>query len=702
MYREHFCNKTFFGGLLSILIFLIISILFINFFLIFALRKKYTIYDSETKLGKATRYWKPEDFSIIILDKYFNQIEESERYFEIDAEIWTDKRITLDNGTVISETVIVPIELTKCNILNYSNFDLWRDEKLINDSTCFSNSIIKQKANSTGNFGGTGYTGIVIWIHLCNNDTTKNKTYCYSKEKSKEKLENIFIYVKFFDYYFEHDSYDNISTPYIYSELIQASSSSYKRIWYQFQKILYKTDKGILFDDIDTKDFVTLSSSYNSIDLRTESTVKDSFSAVSLNMEDNTKIIEKEYYKFQELCADLGGIINFIFFVAKVLNYFFTINIYYHNIINKNINNFLPKSAIKRISINRNSNNNNINNNNKIDEINSNLKINQKQNNNNNSNNYSNISHYKPVKNNLNSVNDNFNNNNNDNNNNNNDYPNTIKRDKYKERSAKLDNYLPGSQKLPLFNDIYKSDNNNNSKNINNNGINKLSSPNICLKLESHIMKEKKKIFNLNKKNEENDNSSLNFQININKNNNNKSQNKLNFNNYYDSNIINNNNINSNKIKNDSLNIKNNENLSKNIEAKIDEKKKLSCKIIINPFIALCPRLYFGKNNKIESNFAKYELMLYKNIDICNFVNNMNLIEKIAICLLGSDNIHKLNNCFNPLNELNIKQKKKNSIDENFNNFSYYYNNVEYNQILFFKECKNLKSIMKYYFLQEN
>ncbi len=589
MYKEQFCNKTILGGILSICVSLAISVLGVYLFLIFVLRKKYTIYDSETKLGKATRTWTPEDFSIIVLDKYFNKIEESERYFGLSAEIWTDKRITLENGTVISKTIIEDIGLQKCNITNYKSFDLWRDEKLINESTCFSDDIYAHYGNSTGNFGGTGYTGIVIWIHLCNNDTSKNITNCYPRDISKAKLENIFIYVKFFDYYFKHDEFDNMSNPYIYSELVQASSSTYKRIWYEFQKIQYRTDIGFVFDNINTKEFVSLSSSYNSIDLRTSSTVKDSFSVLSLNMVDNTKTIKKEYYKFQELCADLGGLINLIFFIGKFLNYCFTINLYYMSIINENINNYLPKS-LKYYSIIFQS----------------------------------------------------------------------------KETVPIL---APAGT---LFSLIKSPFSHKKQFKLNNSNVNIISNPRdddfqITPKISKRCCKNEnlaKKIINnisqemLNGKNKNTvskyEHSGIQFVFPFN---NNRNQIQFNSNKKIDTYIS----------KEDEI-INSNHQYPKTPilgkKKKFSRKIKLSWINSINPFIAVFPRNYL--KSKGTSSFAKVELMLHKNIDISRYVNSVNMLEKISVCLLGLDNIPKLTTCYNVLGPERIEELNANLIRDDY------------------------------------
>ena len=341
--KGSFCFKSTLGGIISILVALSIFGLGMYFSILFITRDSFTLYTNNEKVNNSTRFWKHDDFSIIVLDKYFNAIPNSDRIFSIYADIWTDKRIMGDDGNMKSETVIVPVELTQCDLSTFDRADLWRDEKLINQSTCFSKVAEEKSVNSTGVFGGTGYTGVVFWIHLCNNST--NKTDCYPYEESKKILENVFVYVKFSDYYFNHNSINNFSIPYIYSELIQASSTNYKRQWYLFQNTQYISDSGILFDVPKTQIYTTFSSTYSSYDSRTSTTIENTFLAISLNMEDSQMIVNRRYYKIQNLFADLGGIIKVICIIGGSLDYLCSYNLFFLHLINENINHFLPSEG---------------------------------------------------------------------------------------------------------------------------------------------------------------------------------------------------------------------------------------------------------------------------------------------------------------------------------------------------------------------
>ena len=338
-YKGHFRYKTISGGLLSIIIISFLISISIYFFKIFISKKSFTIYENTVTITNPRKIWKKQDLSINVLDKYFNRIENSSKIFSIYANIWSDIRY-YENGEYKSKTEIneVPIEI--CNISSFEEQkSIWKNEKFINESFCFSKESIDNKINSTGTYGDTNYTGIVFWISLCTNNSNKND--CYPIEESKKILDNVFIYVKILDYYFDHNIIGNNIIPYIKSDLIQASASIYKREWFLFQEVEYITDEGQIFSKNKENNIQIFSSFYNSVDNRDNPTIDNSFFALSLNMEGNKKIIKRKYYKMQNLLSDINGFFQIVYFILTMINYIYCFNKMNEEIINNNICNYI-------------------------------------------------------------------------------------------------------------------------------------------------------------------------------------------------------------------------------------------------------------------------------------------------------------------------------------------------------------------------
>ena len=355
-FKGSFRFKTQIGGFLSLILSLFSFVISVYFIYIFFSKKTFTLYENIVTKTRAQKIYSRQDFSIILLDKYFQKIENSSQIYSIYADIWTDKRY-YEQGEYKSKTVIVPVSIEKCNVSSYEKYYyLWKDEKLINESTCFSQEAINENINSTGVYGETGYTGIVFWLSLCTNTSTKND--CYPLEKSREILDNVFVYVKILDTYFNHGNLDNNAIEYIRSELIQASSSNYKRQWYLFQEVEYLSDDGILFIKQNKKTLTTLSSSYNSVDNRVNPTIENAFFALSLNMDGTKKIINRKYYKVQNLFSDINGLFQIAYFFCFSVNFIYCYNRMNQNIINHNINNYIEHSNENNIFTKKNSMNN--------------------------------------------------------------------------------------------------------------------------------------------------------------------------------------------------------------------------------------------------------------------------------------------------------------------------------------------------------
>ena len=337
-FKGSFRFKTQIGGFLSLILTIFSLIISINFMYIFFSKNSFTLYENIVTRRRAQKIYSRQDISIILLDKYFQKIENSSQIYSVYADIWTDKRY-YEQGSYISKTEIVPVPTEQCNVSTYEKSNLWKDEKLINESYCFSQDAIDNHINSTGVYGETGYTGIVFWISLCTNSSTKND--CYPLEKSRELLDNVFVYVKILDIYFDHGNLNENAIEYIRSELIQASSSNYKRHWYLFQEVEYISDDGILFIKQNKNTFTTLSSSYNSVDNRANPTIENAFFALSLNMDGTKKIINRKYYKVQNLFSDINGLFQIAYFFSFCVDFIYCYNKMNQFIINSNINNYI-------------------------------------------------------------------------------------------------------------------------------------------------------------------------------------------------------------------------------------------------------------------------------------------------------------------------------------------------------------------------
>ena len=339
-----FRHRSIFGGVLSILVILADFAVGLYFFTIYITNSSFTVYESFSKNTNPSRIWTTDDFAITILDNNLQLIKESERVFTVKANMTTELQTTDITGAISSTIEYHPINMEKCNLTNFKHAELWKNEQYINSSMCFSNNN-NIELKSKGNYGSKGYNGIVVYFQLCKNDSNNGVSNCYPLEKSKEILDNVFVYVKFHDHYYTNIEKDKYFIPYIFSELISASASVFKRQFYIFQTVKYFSDVGLIFESNLHSEYHTLFSKYNSIDLRNELHKSNTFFELSLNMDEKEKQIYRKYYKIQDLCADLGSILRLIYYIGIGLNYFHSANSLIIKMINDNANNYFEKNG---------------------------------------------------------------------------------------------------------------------------------------------------------------------------------------------------------------------------------------------------------------------------------------------------------------------------------------------------------------------
>jgi hypothetical protein len=104
------------------------------------------------------------------------------------------------------------------------------------------------------------------------------------------------------------------------------------------RNVQYDTDAGIFLPYLDSRYYTTMVDVKESVDLRTDTTIPNSFSAVSFNMYILKQNITKRYYKFQNMLADLGGLLKGVISIAVFINWYFCNKQFYNQIINANLN----------------------------------------------------------------------------------------------------------------------------------------------------------------------------------------------------------------------------------------------------------------------------------------------------------------------------------------------------------------------------
>ena len=212
-------NKSNLGGLLSILTALLVVSSSAYFIYLLVSRTSFSVILSEEFNPWPTKSWYNSEFSIMLQNRFLNDVVDKERIYGITAQTWSNKPNKQPDGSIKYVTEILPVEMEKCDVSrNFAGgVDLWKNQKLINDSYCIKTG---QNISSIKLFGENDYTGVVLWIHKCQNSTTK--TDCYPDEYITKELQNVFVLTRFRDYYLDHQKVGDPGKPsstQIYSKL---------------------------------------------------------------------------------------------------------------------------------------------------------------------------------------------------------------------------------------------------------------------------------------------------------------------------------------------------------------------------------------------------------------------------------------------------------------------------------------------------
>ena len=310
-------------SLITVIFSLMFSIIYLkelidrHYFELFTFRNK-----SRTKI----------DFSNIplmvgLLDSFGNPVKIDPNYVDIILD--NNNHIIKKNGERSIERISKSIELDSCiNYLDSLNSTFKNDiinglDNLnINEFLC-----VKQGQNLTfsGLYGDmiNGFEILEIHLNRCNNSKTNNT--CKSNNEINQYLENLYFTLIFLEKAIDHNNYKNPISNKFRVEIVGLFPQIIKRIYYYIRAGIYKSDNGILFSN--TKDTFFYEFNDKIID-QVNNEEKSFYNNLSIlefafSSLDYIKIYKRVYRKISDICAVIGGWIDFLFLIFQfITNYF--------------------------------------------------------------------------------------------------------------------------------------------------------------------------------------------------------------------------------------------------------------------------------------------------------------------------------------------------------------------------------------------
>lgn len=333
-------NKTYFGGLLSIIVIALLLLGSSYFMYLLVSRTNYSVISSEEYYPNSFSNWTNPELSLYLTNGRGEFLQEADRLYSITGAFWYYQKIKNPDGSFVTKMNFNELKMEKCILTRHfpTRVEMWKDTKFLSDSYCVAPN---QNANLTKPFSYDDSTFVSFWVHRCWNTTTKND--CYPRDYIDKTLANSFLLSRFTNYYFDHSRQTEPAVPYINIDGFTVSSTVYKNLRYYLSQVEYFTDDGIFLPQLSLQNYSIATEYKESMDFKTVTTIPETFAVVSFNMNVLKKVITRRYYKFQNMLADLGGLLKGCISIAVIINWYFCNKQYYNEIINASINSLLDK-----------------------------------------------------------------------------------------------------------------------------------------------------------------------------------------------------------------------------------------------------------------------------------------------------------------------------------------------------------------------
>ena len=324
--------KTFIGGLISLLSFFVSIFCGIYFIIRMFNRKDLSvIYSTQMNPFVNLTYSNKLPFLIRVSDTNSLPYDEDEKLYYITSSVWFGG----SNDTTLSGSASQTsqsLNISKCD-LNVHFTEEYKPyfEKFENLSSYYC--ILPRNYSQTiyglyGNYYPFSFYSFTF--RYCKN-TTENNNYCYSLEDSKTLLRSPYLDVIFIDYTMNSLNHKQVNEMGVRKERYELSVKLYKRIWLYLENIKYIIDNGYIFTHNEYEYFHRFDSVR--IDPSIISDTATYFSTLTILNSVNTSIYNKQYTKFQDYVAIIGGLVKIVTMAGSFLNHFNGLNSYYFRLI---------------------------------------------------------------------------------------------------------------------------------------------------------------------------------------------------------------------------------------------------------------------------------------------------------------------------------------------------------------------------------
>lgn len=210
---------------------------------------------------------------------------------------------------------VEPVELERCQSSKFnSRYKELFEKRNINNLYCIKNFTY----NIEGTFLHDKYSFIIFDFYQCKN-STENGNKCKPQEKIDYYLNSTFVAVEFTDISVDSSNYTHPITPLVGETYSTIGHNFYKEMHIYLKSVLFKSDIGLLFTNIQEGNYLQLDYVNDMFALK----VKEMFCSFSLKISNKIEVYERSYTKFQATLVNIGGVIQGISTMGMIVTFFY-------------------------------------------------------------------------------------------------------------------------------------------------------------------------------------------------------------------------------------------------------------------------------------------------------------------------------------------------------------------------------------------
>ncbi len=312
-------HTTFFGSLISVIVFGFILGFSLYFFISLFQRENLVVNQNQGKIDFPTMDISNMPFIFKMVDGSLTDVGNFSQYFQFQVLLSYRPRYP-------ALPILYWSDIEYCNISkHFGNYTSYFNKiPNLSSYSCVSN-LSQYNWTLYGTYGDTinGFSAWNLLINICNNKTSNGT--CAPQSKITDKLKAVFLNFGSLDILIDHKNIDNPSNITLNVELMPLSATVYTRYYFFKRTVSYETDYGFIFPENKNKVFFQQDERQTYVDLSVSlggdnavaiSGVK--FGHISWHMNQVKYSFNRSYMKIQEMMASIGGVISAISFIGYI------------------------------------------------------------------------------------------------------------------------------------------------------------------------------------------------------------------------------------------------------------------------------------------------------------------------------------------------------------------------------------------------